>query len=176
MIVHLAVTLVLSGTAPHGGSTVVRGAPSAVRTPAVGAHSVPNGDSAAVAAVIRALFAAAERNDLAALDTLYAGDSLIVIEGAGINLGWTDYRDHHLEPELKEMKDLQYRASDIEVHLAGNTAWAIFRYTLKVEMDGKPADLVGRGTAVLELRGSRWVVRLTQTSGRARRPTDPPAD
>jgi len=33
---------------------------------------------------------------------------------------------------------------------------------------------VGRGTAILERRGNRWVVRLTQTASRARRPSDPP--
>ena len=126
-----------------------------------------------VVAAITALFAAAERNDMAALDSLYAGDSLTIIEGAGINRGWTDYRDHHLAPEMKEMKNFQYRPSDIEAHVEGKTAWAIFRYALRADVNGKPIDLVGRGTAVLELRGSRWVVRHTQTAGRARRPSDP---
>lgn len=126
-----------------------------------------------VAAAITALFAAAERNDMTALDSLYAGESLTIIEGAGINRGWTDYRDHHLAPEMKEMKNFQYRPTDIEAHVDGKTAWAIFRYTLKADVNGKPADIVGRGTAVLELRGSRWVVRHTQTSGRARRASDP---
>lgn len=130
-------------------------------------------DAGNVAAVVRALFSAAERNDLAALDSLYAGDSLTVVEGAGINRGWADYRDHHLAPELKEMKNFQYAPSDIEVHVAGDLAWALFRYSLKAEMGGKAVDQVGRGTAVLERRGSRWVVRHTQTSSRARRATDP---
>jgi len=133
------------------------------------------GDSAVaqVAATLRALFAAAERNDLAALDTLYAGDSLTVIEGAGINRTWAEYRDHHLAPELKEMRNFQYRPADIEVHTAGNTAWAIFRYALTADVGGRAADIVGRGTAILERRGPKWVARHTHTSGRARRPTDP---
>lgn len=130
-------------------------------------------DAGNVVAVLRALFSAAERNDMAALDSLYAGDSLTVVEGAGINRGWADYREHHLAPELKEMKNFQYTPSDIEVHVAGDVAWALFRYSLKAEMGGKAVDQVGRGTAVLERRGSRWVVRHTQTSSRARRATDP---
>jgi hypothetical protein len=36
--------------------------------------------------------AANQRADMAALDTLYAGDSLTVFESAGINRGWKDYR------------------------------------------------------------------------------------
>ncbi|MCC6430633.1 MAG: hypothetical protein IT354_06960, partial [Gemmatimonadaceae bacterium] len=57
-------------------------------------HSAPNAAGAAVVQAIRALFAAAERGDLTALDSLYAGDSLLVIEGAGMNRGWADYRDN----------------------------------------------------------------------------------
>ena len=130
-------------------------------------------DIEAVTATIRALFAAAERGDLVALDTLYAGDSLTVIEGAGINRGWPDYRDHHLAPELKDMKNFVYRPFEIVAHPAGNFAWAIFLYALKTDVNGRIIDNVGRGTAILERRGQKWVVRHTQTSSRARRPTDP---
>ena len=142
------------------------------------AQGRPAANEARAIAALRAVFAAAERNDMAALDTLYGGDSLTVIEGAGINRGWADYRDHHLAPEMKEMKNFQYRPVDIEMHVTGNVAWAIFRYTLKADMSGRSIDNVGRGTALLELRGggaySRWVVRHTQTSSRARRANDPP--
>ena len=126
-----------------------------------------------MAATLVALFAASERNDMAALDSLYAGDSLTVFEGAGVNRGWVDYRDHHLVPELREMKNLQYHPADLEVHLDGGTAWVLFRYTLKAEVNGRLVDAVGRGTAILERRGARWVVRHTQTGSRARRTSDP---
>ena len=130
-------------------------------------------------AVLRAVFAAAERADVAALDTLYAGDSLTVVEGAGINRGWADYRDHHLGPELKTMKNFYYRPVDVVVRVSGQYAWATFRYDLKAEMNGRQIDNVGRGTAILERRnaggGARWVVRHIQTSSRARRAGDPPS-
>lgn len=131
-------------------------------------------EAAVVAATLRELFAAAERHDLAALDTLYAGDSLTVVEGTGINRGWADYRDHHLGPELKEMKDFRYRPFEIEARVSGDLAWATFRYALQATIEGKPLDNTGRGTAILERRGARWVVRHTQTTSRPRRPTDPP--
>lgn len=140
------------------------------------ARDTTSGDDAdQVVQSLQALFAAVERGDLTALDTLYAGDSLTVIEGAGLNRTWADYRDHHLAPELKEMKGMAYRPSEIEPHVAGNVAWAIFRYTLTGSTTRGPIDIVGRGTAVLERRGPRWVVRHTHTGGRARRPSDPPA-
>lgn len=137
-------------------------------------------DSANAIASLRAVFAAAERGDLVALDSLYAGDSLTVVEGAGINRGWADYRDHHLGPEVKMMKNFQYRPADIEVHVSGATAWTTFRYTLKADMNGRSIDNVGRGTAILIRRGTatdaRWVVRHIQTSSRARRAGDPPSN
>lgn len=123
---------------------------------------------------VEALFAAAERKDLAALDTLYAGDSLLVIEGAGINRGWADYRDNHLGPELKEFQNFKYRPFELEARVSGDLAWVIFRYALQADMGERKVDVVGRGTALLERRGDKWVVRLTNTASRARRPTDPP--
>lgn len=132
-------------------------------------------DTAAVSAAVRALFAAAERGDLAALDSLYAGERLTVVEGAGINRGWADYRDHHLAPELKEMKNFRYRPFEIDAHVAGDVAWVIYRYALAAEVDGRAVDVVGRGTAILERNGLRWIVRHTQTASRPRRPADPPA-
>lgn len=150
---------------------------AALAAPAVRAGAQParqaTADAASVVATVRALFAASERNDMVALDSLYAGDSLTVFEGAGVNRGWADYRDHHLGPELKEMKNLRYQPADLEVHVEGSTAWVLFRYALKADVNGRAVDVFGRGTAILERRGARWVVRHTQTGGRARRPTDP---
>lgn len=136
--------------------------------------TVLRGDAAQVGATVRALFAAVERGDLAALDSLYAGDSTTIVEGAGISRGWADYRDHHLGPELKEMTNVRYRPFEIEARTAGNVAWATFRYALSANMGTRAIDLVGRGTAILERRGNRWLLRHTHTSGRTRRPADPP--
>lgn len=138
-----------------------------------GPVAAPNAEVAAVIQTIQALFAAAERGDLAALDSLYAGDSLLVIEGAGINRGWTDYRDNHLAPELKDFQNFRYRPFEIEARVSGNLAWATYRYALSADLANGKADVVGRGTAILERHGNRWIVRLTQTASRARRPSDP---
>jgi ketosteroid isomerase-like protein len=130
-------------------------------------------DTAQVRGTIEALFAAAERGDMAALDTIYAGDDLTVIEGAGIDRTWAQFRDHHLGPELREFRNFRYRPSQIEPHVAGDVAWAIYRYSLRADYQDRQLDQVGRGTAILERRGDRWVVRHTQTTSRPRRPSDP---
>lgn len=148
-------------------------APRAARAQAH-AHGHQGPDAARVAATVRAWFAAAERGDLAALDTLYAGDSLIVIEGAGINRGWADFRDHHLAPELKTFRNFRYRPAEIEARVSGDIAWATFRYALMADLPDRQVDVVGRGTAILERHGERWIIRLTNTASRPRRATDPP--
>ena len=166
VVAQLAVGLVAL-PAFAGAQAHARGAP-----PPVAAAQGPDADR--VTRTIEALFAAAERGDLAALDTLYAGDSLTVIEGAGINRGWRDYRDNHLAPELKEFRDFKYRPQEIVVHVTGDVAWATYRYALSATVGERKVDVVGRGTAILERRGARWVVRHTQTASRPRRPSDPP--
>ena len=152
---------------------------AAAQHPASHGHTPPvdtalRGDQVDVARTLRAVFAATERKDLAALDTLYAGDSLTYVEGAGINRGWTDYRDNHLGPELKEIQSFRYRPFEITVRTLGNFAWATFRYALAGDLPQQKLDHIGRGTAVLERRANRWVIRHTQTSSRPRRPNDPP--
>jgi ketosteroid isomerase-like protein len=136
-------------------------------------HHASPGDTAQVRATIEALFEAAERGDLEALGAIYSGEDLTVIEGAGIDRGWTQYRDHHLAPELEAFENFEYRPSQIEAHAAGDFAWAIFRYSLRADYREQRLDHVGRGTAILERHGDRWVVRHTQTSSRPRRDTDP---
>jgi ketosteroid isomerase-like protein len=136
-------------------------------------HRAAPADTAEVRATIVALFDAAERGDFEALGAIYSGEDLTVIEGAGIDRGWTEYRDHHLAPELEAFQNFEYRPSQIEAHVAGDFAWAIFRYSLRADYQERRLDHVGRGTAVLERRDDRWVVRHTQTSSRPRRDTDP---
>ena len=125
-------------------------------------------DEEAIVSTIEAVFSATERADFASLDSLYAGADLTIIEGAGIDRGWTEYRDHHLKPELENFQSLVYRPYEIEPHVEGELAWAIFRYELKVDLRERRIDNLGRGTAILEKRNGRWVVRHMQTASRAR--------
>jgi ketosteroid isomerase-like protein len=148
---------------------VVAAAFSAVATVVFVAPAAPQTDDQDIAAAIEAVFSATQRADFAALDSLYARDGLTIIEGAGIDRGWSEYRDHHLKPELESFKGFVYRPHEIEPHVTGMFGWAIFRYDLKIELEGRTVDNVGRGTAILEKRGGRWVVRHMQTASRPRR-------
>jgi ketosteroid isomerase-like protein len=130
-------------------------------------------EQARVEAVVRAAFALSEAGQLSALDTIYTANATIV-EGAGLDRSWGNYRDHHLAPELKAFADFRYRPSEIEVMVDGPLAWVMFRYTLSATMGERRIDNVGRGTMILERTGDRWRIRHSHTSSRARRATDAP--
>jgi ketosteroid isomerase-like protein len=126
-------------------------------------------DTAGVRQVVEALARYTQEKNVAALDTLYAPDAWVrIIEGAGVNNGWVDYRDHHLRPELEEMQEFRYRYFDVEPQVRGEVAWAAFRYELSAHTPRAHVQVDGRGTAVLERRGGRWLVVQLHTSGRRR--------
>src|SRR2546428_5285220 len=82
-----------------------------------------------------------EKNDLAEATKVWVNDdSLTVFESGNANYGWSDYRDHHLGPEMTEMKNTKYAFSDIKIHLAGKTAWATFKYAISADV-GEPGKM-----------------------------------
>lgn len=106
-----------------------------------------------------------ERGDMAALNAIWANDEWVtVFESGHANYGWADYRDHHLAPEVKEMKNAKYTLSDIKAKVAGATAWATFKYALSADMGARRVEAAGLGTAVLEKRGEQWKIVHWHTS------------
>jgi len=105
--------------------------------------------------------------DLDALGGLFATERGVhIIEGAGVNHGWEDYRDHHLAPELEAFEDLEYRFYSIEPVIRGDLAYAAFRYELDANTPAGPVSVEGRGTIVLERRAGEWKIVHMHTSGR----------
>jgi len=129
-----------------------------------------NGD-AAVRRVLIEDAVAFERGDIAALNRIWANDeSVLVFESGHANYGWTDYRDNHLVPEMKEMKNTKYTLSDIIIHMAGTTAWATFKYAISGDIGTRHIDSGGLGTAILEQRDNRWQIVHWHSSARRRAP------
>jgi len=113
----------------------------------------------AVTLVLQRSAEAFERGDLRALDSMWANDeATTVFESGHANYGWTDYREHHLKPEIDEMKNVKYGLSEIKPHIAGDTAWATFKYTIEADLKSGHVKSGGLGTAVLEKRGSDWKI------------------
>jgi ketosteroid isomerase-like protein len=115
--------------------------------------------------------AAFERGDMATMEKLWAGDeSVTVFESGHANYGWADYRDRHLGPEMKEMKNTKYTLSDMRVNVSGNTAWATFKYAISADIGTRHVDGSGLGTAVLEKRGKDWRIVHWHSSAPRRAP------
>ncbi len=127
-------------------------------------------DVDSIRGVIEAVAAYSQARNLDAIDTLFAPeDGIHIIEGAGVNHGWADYRDNHLGPELEMFENFEYRFYNVEPQVRGDVAWSSFRYDLSVDTQRGHLEREGRGTAVLERRDGRWLIVHLHTSGRARR-------
>lgn len=116
-----------------------------------------------------------ETGDFHALDSIWAHDAdVTVFESGHANYGWEDYRDHHLKPEVEEMKNVVYRLTGIKPKVSGNTAWATFKYTLAADLKDRHIDAGGLGTAVLEKRGKEWKIVHWHTSSPRKPAAAPP--
>jgi len=119
---------------------------------------------------------AVEKGDLAALDKIWANsEDVTVFESGHANYGWTDYRNSHLAPELKEFKSTKYAFSDLKVKVDGKTAWATFKYALAAEMRTRKIESGGLGTAILEKRNGRWQIVHWHSSAPRRTPAASPS-
>lgn len=124
-------------------------------------------DRAAVTKVLEAIAQYSQEGNLEAMDTLYSPNRGVhIIEGAGVNHGWEDYRDNHLAPELARFENFQYRYFAIEPTVRGNVAWSAFRYELSMDTSSGHTEIEGRGSAVLEKTDGRWQIVHMHTSGR----------
>ena len=137
-------------------------------------------DEAAVREALMKSALSFEKNDVAMATRVWFNDeSPTVFESGHANYGWMDYRDHHLVPEMGEMKNTKYGFSDIKIHLAGKTAWATFKYTIAADVgdNGKTrhVDGAGLGTAILEKREGQWRIVHWHSSAPRRAPTPAPA-
>ena len=157
VVAMLVVTLAITGSRASSASTFMQDSTEVIRS------------------VLTRSATAFERSDMAEMEKLWANDeSVTVFESGHANYGWADYRDHHLGPEMKEMKNVKYNLSDIRVKVSGNTAWATFKYAISADLGTRHVDSVGLGTAILEKRGDDWRIVHWHSSAPRRAPAPAP--
>jgi len=138
--------------------------------------SAQSNEEKAVIVVLQQNATAFAKNDMATMNKIWANDeSLTVFESGHANYGWTDYRDNHLAPEMKEIKNTKYEYSDIKAKVAGNMAYATMKYTISGDSDGKHFDSAGLATAVLEKRDGNWKIVHWHSSAPRRQPSPQPS-
>ena len=114
--------------------------------------------------------------DLTKLAAFYDPD-VTIFEGGHVNNGWTDYRDNHLGPELKEMDDLHFAHLEVVPHLLSDgTAYVTAKYRLKTKVEGNLIDAEGLETLILGMGAdARWKIRHAHTSSRRKPQAQPSA-
>jgi uncharacterized protein (TIGR02246 family) len=135
----------------------------------VSAPAAQGNDARAIEEWLKGYDAAFIAKDLDKLATFYHPD-VTIYEGAGVNIGWVDYRDRHLGPELKAFENLEFGHSNTKVHMLGDrAAYVISEYFIKAKMKERVLDSVGRETLIVEKQADgAWKIRHSHTSGRAR--------
>lgn len=99
---------------------------------------------------------------------------LVVLEGTHTNVGWVDYRDNHIGPEMKEWQDfVTQTATVVDAIVAGDVAYAATESTYRIVTAGKPIVLDATETFVLRKGRSGWRIRHIHISGRPRRQNAP---
>ncbi len=136
--------------------------------------SAQTSEEKAVAEVLRQNAAAFAKNDMATLEKIWANaESVTVFESGHANYGWADYRDNHLAPEMKEMKNTKYEYSDIKAKVSGNLAYATMKYTISGDIGTRHVDGAGLATAVLEKMNGKWKIVHWHSSAPRRPPPTP---
>ncbi len=136
--------------------------------------SAQTSEEKAVAEVLRQNAAAFAKNDMATLEKIWANaESVTVFESGHANYGWADYRDNHLVPEMKEMKNTKYEYSDIKAKVSGNLAYATMKYTISGDIGTRHVDGAGLATAVLEKMNGKWKIVHWHSSAPRRPPPTP---
>jgi ketosteroid isomerase-like protein len=134
-----------------------------VRTPS---GRPPEADTTVVRQAIAAVANAFETGDLTVLDSIYA-DNVTIYEGGNAWQGWRRYRDEHLIVEIESLTDRRLQFENIEVRLAGTTAWSTYSFTLTALHGGTPIRADGVATMVFRKLGGGWRIVHSHTSARA---------
>lgn len=114
---------------------------------------------------LRNYAAAVESKDMAEIEKyVVTGEQFSMFEGSHVNLGWADYRDHHLGPELKDFLELQYDFENIKPRVSGNFAYATLKYRIHVRMTEREATGEGLATVILVKQGDGWKIQHMHTS------------
>lgn len=96
---------------------------------------------------------------------------LLVLEGVHKNVGWADYRDNHIGPEMGEWKE--FKVADpkvLEVALDGAMAYAVQEATYSLVMADKTVVLAGAETFVLRKGEAGWKIKHLHFSAKKKEP------
>jgi ketosteroid isomerase-like protein len=120
-------------------------------------------DSAAASAV-RAYHEALVAGDSLAVLRLLAPDALILENGDRKTR--EEYREHHLQADIRFSQAVPTRRSAVQVIVSGDVAWASSTSVTQGTYQKRPINLSGAELMVLSRTASGWVIRAIHWSSR----------
>lgn len=125
----------------------------------------PTTDENAVRDVLIAYHVALTSGDIKEVELLVVTDQrFLMVEGKHTNLGWADYRDNHLTPELADLTKVDLTLDIREILVDGDLAFASFTYAITPKGDPEKNYGSARATAILVRENGAWLIRLMHTS------------
>jgi len=97
---------------------------------------------------------------------LVSGDEFTIFEGSGQDIGWANYRDHHLAPEFaaEHVTFHVYDWSNYTIEVDETLAFATFDIRMEYEVRGEARERDAHGTALLVRSDDGWKIRHLHTS------------
>ena len=97
---------------------------------------------------------------------LPSGTDFTIFEGKGTNIGWADYRDHHLAPEFanEDLVFTKYEYNNYKTNVSGNLATATFTIDMAYTYKGENKVFTRHGTAILKKVDDTWKIAHLHTS------------
>jgi ketosteroid isomerase-like protein len=94
------------------------------------------------------------------------GEEFTIFEGSGSDIGWAEYRDHHLAPEFaaEHVTFHVYDWSGYSVRVDQDMAFATFDIRMEYEVRGEARERDAHGTAILVRTGDGWKLSHLHTS------------
>jgi ketosteroid isomerase-like protein len=149
-----------------GACTVER---AEIRRPARSRPVATAEDSANVRGTVLAVASAVRTGDLDELERRVE-PGLVVFADGHVHTGWTSVRDGWLRDAFAATRDRQLELGDLQLGIAGPTAFVTFRYRFRAAGPRGGLDAEGLGTAVLQRAAGAWRVVHAHLS-RTRAPT-----
>lgn len=135
-----------------------------------------DGERSAVLKILSDYRAAMEAKSVEKLAAMMAPD-LLVLEGVHKNVGWPDYRDNHIGPEMAEWE--RFKTLDpklVEIVVDGRLAYAVEESTAVIVAEGKTTTLAAAETFILKKDLAGWKIRHLHFSGKKRVPPSAPQE
>lgn len=125
-------------------------------------------EPADISAVLESYSTALADEDVSAAEpwVLADADAFTIFEGSGEDIGWANYRDHHLAPEFAS-EDVSFQVYDwsgYSVQVDHDLAVATFDIRMEYTVRGEERTRDGHGTAVLTRTEAGWRIRHLHTS------------